>query len=1714
MAKSKGKKTAGTQNTTDVQSQGFTKNLVEDVSNYLVDENSWTQARNAINNSVTGDIGSLGNEPSNIFCVAITADGTPTGAPLAIIGAVYTTLDTWVLFSTDDSNHQIGIYNQTSCSYYKVVDDPCLNFSRSHLISGVSKKNFQCRYNIYWSDAFNPDRVLSLEIENPTLNDYTNPDSGIPWIQDCNIINGCQVCTNTNVIDCDKIRLESLTNPACLRVEKGASSGLIPNGSYYVVIAYTINNQRVSAYSTPSNVQPLFNHLNTASSLDIYIDSIDSTNYDEFELVLVQFFNGQTVASIVGNYSTRQTKITLDYLDKEWVSISKNLIPLIIPIADKSDAIFEAGNYLIRTGPTDKFDFNYQPLANQIVTKWVSVEYDEDYYREGGNNTGYLRDEVYSFFIRWIYNTGDKSATYHIPGRPAYASDTTVVFGPDTEPETEAGLTPYNWMVNNTAIITAPSGLANPDQGTIVAEGYMGYWESTELYDDDTPVVWNANNELHPWTALTIPPYPGTIAGSVNNGVVTLGDYDLCGKPIRHHKFPDNGTDTGALRRTNHFFTDTTGKTTVRIMGVAFNNIKPPVDNEGNIISNIVGYEILRGSRVGNESIIAKGMLNNMFEYDIDGVDQSDMNQSSVNLITRRKGLYQNYPYNDLRRDYFISKTPTSFEPILGTTGPDYNPNNYKGFEPNDQVSDTFYTFHSPDTQFTDPYLSGSELKFYGQISGQTEGSFVYPDKHPKHKFVTDQAFQASMLIGAGIALLATKPAKTTTKIDPYAINLGGTFVSTGGGVGFQPSPVPVPGQGALAQTYFQAFNAGSEAIGALITGLETLQSAGVGEPATSLALGSAQQSLALLNNGVYMIPGTIGPGTTVSTTENDVSVLPPILRQLDAAVLFYNYFTQGIDTTLRLIKAFSKYQQYALQYQSHCKYTKFDLPITGNKRTTIPLSRYLEPQLQDFGIDHRINNLFRGRAIALETGRGMAPAIGDNSRVTVGEIPDYNNDIGTPSEAFRKPTTPFNATASSHYVGMKQRIRNQYGKIEGIIQVPVSTCFTAAKVKATAVLFNGDTYVTRYTEKNTMFFFANWLYNQPNDAEFNYRLNKMLPYTSFWMDTEDFEWSDFISSIPAAINNLGNFFSEIVTPSDKHCFDRASNLAPTQAGFFIVKNAFMYLFNSGVRDFFVESSINTDLRDWGEPTYERFYDPYEYTDLATLFSTDDIKAVNYFKYDFSLSINKLFNNLVSWGFTHRRDYNPTIAESCYVYRPNRVIYSLPQSEEAKKDYWRVFLPLNYKDFRSKVTAIRPINLNGAIMLFEQDPPVQILGVENLTLEGGTKVTIGDGALFQQAIQYLDNSDRNLNYGSCQSQRSVISTPVGVFYMSQNQGKIFAVSGQGIQELSLPGQLKWWFNSYLPCKLILDFPDFELLDNTVIGVGCHVAYDNGNMLTYFCKKDYVLRKDTGFTLTYQGSNIFTVDQTGLTVELGDPRFFQDASWTLSYDPKIGQWLSYHDWHPSFLLSGKTAFMSVDPEKKNSIWIHNDAYQSYCNYYGKDYPFELEFQTDTVQTVTTMRSIEYQMECYIYADNGYDRYHVLDFNFDEAVIYNSEQVSGLLKLELMPKNNSTLLVQYPIVTPTFIRSLYSKEENKYRINQFWDATRNRGEYLPTLETIFNTEPNGYVKPLNPNNLDYAKFPTQRKKFRHYRNTVLLRRLVSGTVKMLFNIANIKNLNSPR
>jgi hypothetical protein len=144
--------------------------------------------------------------------------------------------------------------------------------------------------------------------------------------------------------------------------------------------------------------------------------------------------------------------------------------------------------------------------------------------------------------------------------------------------------------------------------------------------------------------------------------------------------------------------------------------------------------------------------------------------------------------------------------------------------------------------------------------------------------------------------------------------------------------------------------------------------------------------------------------------------------------------------------------------------------------------------------------------------------------------------------------------------------------------------------------------------------------------------------------------------------------------------------------------------------------------------------------------------------------------------------------------------------------------------------------MSGMLFTFPTTGPLFYQGVDQLTTNLGKKVTIGDGGLFSTPPQSSSNADPSFEYGSSQNIRSVIYSPAGLYYVSMNQGKIFAY-GEGLKEISQNG-LKWWFNLFLPYKLTEDFPEYPWVDNPVAGIGCQTLYDNENSVIYFCKKDY------------------------------------------------------------------------------------------------------------------------------------------------------------------------------------------------------------------------------------------------------------------------------------
>jgi hypothetical protein len=290
-----------------------------------------------------------------------------------------------------------------------------------------------------------------------------------------------------------------------------------------------------------------------------------------------------------------------------------------------------------------------------------------------------------------------------------------------------------------------------------------------------------------------------------------------------------------------------------------------------------------------------------------------------------------------------------------------------------------------------------------------------------------------------------------------------------------------------------------------------------------------------------------------------------------------------------------------------------------------------------------------------------------------------------------------------------------------------------------------------------------------------------------------------------------------------------------------------------------------------------------------------------------------------------------------------------------------------------------------------------------------------------------------------------------------------------------------------------------------------MMYDNTNDIIYITKKDYLpLSADLQLDADNQE---FYLGET--PIALSNTNYFKPASWTISYDCKTEAWISFHDWIPSFLIPGRTHFMSVN---QDSIWKHNIRCDSYCNFYGVNYPFEIEFVSATGQAVTSMRSVEYLLEVYNMYNDCRDKFHVLDQNFDQAMIYNSEQISGILQLNLEAKNNPLDLLNYPRIntSPDYIDINFSKKEQKYRFNQFWDITNDRGEFTgpASFRPMFNTEPNGYIYPINPQYVNYNKLSLERKKFRHNVNRVFLRKVVSNNNKFLFKLSNQKLLQSPR
>lgn len=646
----------------------FNKGLYTDTNNRNLPKTSYYYALNSINETQEGDKSSISNLLGNEVCGLI-----PSG--YSIIGYVLTSNDEFVVFSTNNTNSEIGLYNSITCAYTSLLDDlttNCLNFSTSNPINAILRFKNGCDRIIYFTDNYNPYR--SINIDNLT-----------------------QYFDSNGLLLCNKINLsKNIIIPNIQNIKVEDSGGNLKLGSYQFLIRYfdedlnptnwLYNTPHVYVYdesssSTYTAIDGGKNIIDSSSEIGVYpptnksiklsISNID-TSFTYYQYAIVEYTTSLQTASTVllseqipttdlnwiytGYNTTGSTTVTDLIVDKVTIDIVK--------------AHQQIDNRLFLANLTEskKYDWaKLQRAALGIKVKWVAHIKDKQLLAEGDSKgsdlyktKSYMRDEIYSLGIRGILNNGSYTPVVHIPGRDVIDN---------TNASWSALITAGN--SNNKDIMNLASPAAH--QVMSLRDKFNGTTQSNwdkqllTIVDNKTTALTEGNVYVDNVKHL------GLSSGTVerwkvfNTGIVTsisstfaegemsyyesgtsnypeIVDCDgnevygaLAGTPIRHHKFPDTNTFPHVIRDGSNL-----GK--IAYMGLEFNIgsfITYLNTNHPELVADVQKWEIVQAERTeANKTVLDKGIttfreMNALFYgYGGDRRNPGSIQEPTTNLRT------------------------------------------------------------------------------------------------------------------------------------------------------------------------------------------------------------------------------------------------------------------------------------------------------------------------------------------------------------------------------------------------------------------------------------------------------------------------------------------------------------------------------------------------------------------------------------------------------------------------------------------------------------------------------------------------------------------------------------------------------------------------------------------------------------------------------------------------------------------------------------------------------------------------------------------------------------------------------------------------------------------------------------------------------------------------------------------------------------------------
>jgi hypothetical protein len=207
------------------------------------------------------------------------------------------------------------------------------------------------------------------------------------------------------------------------------------------------------------------------------------------------------------------------------------------------------------------------------------------------------------------------------------------------------------------------------------------------------------------------------------------------------------------------------------------------------------------------------------------------------------------------------------------------------------------------------------------------------------------------------------------------------------------------------------------------------------------------------------------------------------------------------------------------------------------------------------------------------------------------------------------------------------------------------------------------------------------------------------------------------------------------------------------------------------------------------------------------------------------------------------------------------------------------------------------------------------------------------------------------------------------------------------------------------------------------------------------------RDDEGFEGFSTLTNLCLIPCPSLErVSIQDERYFQECSWTAAYSPLVEGWISYYSFKPNYYVDYNDYFQTGLNNGQASIWSHLPFISSYQVFYGQKYPFTVEYPLISQGANSVLQDINYYLDVRKYY-NTFDFADIYGHGFNKAWVYNNDQNSGELRLNFQDKNKLSQLLQYPRHNANNIEILQTEQHGRWSFNYIYNLIRNEKSGLP-------------------------------------------------------------------